>query len=148
MIIITDGEPRRINNRQKTYGEKYKNNNNNGELLLANDMAEEIKNKGITVVGLAVGNKIKKSTIKQWSSENAYFKANFDSLTSIIGNLINATCIDPGENRGNIDQRQFRTLIISVQKYDQLIQCNINRSVRGWILRRLRKRWAALIKKQ
>ena len=116
MIIFTDGEPRRPSKHDETYGDKYKSIKH-GERLLAGDMAEEIKKKNITVVVLAVG---KEATLKefkvymrQWSSENKYFEADFDSLTSIIDKLINASCVDPGENRGNIDQRQFRHYHIS-----------------------------------
>ena len=113
MFILTDGEPRRPNKHDETYGKNY-TSIKDGERLLAGHMAEEIKKKDITVVVLAVG---KEATLKefkvymhQWSSKNKYFEADFDSLTSIIDKLINASCVDPGENRGNIDQRQIRTL--------------------------------------
>ena len=89
------------------YGEKYKSTRD-GERLLATDMAEEIKNKGITLVGLAVGTESTltkfRGDMMKWSSENKYFEANKDSLNTIINQLISASCIDPGKyyRHGNI----------------------------------------------
>ena len=79
--------------------------------MLAGDMAKEIKEKDITLVGLAVGNErtLRKfrDDMRQWSSEGKYFETSSDSLNTIINQLVSASCIDPGVYRRNIDLSSF-----------------------------------------
>lgn len=98
IILFTDGEPIRRRG-EDMFGDKYRGRE--GERMLASDMAEEIKNKDITLVGLAVGTD---STLRRfrgdmikWASEDKYFETNKDTLNTIINQLISASCIDPGE---------------------------------------------------
>ena len=108
VILFTDGEPIRRRNEQ-TFGDKYKGRN--GERLLAGDMAQQIKEKDITLVGLAVGNErtLRKfrDDMRKWSSEGKYFETTSDSLNTIINELVSASCIDPGVYRRNIDLSSF-----------------------------------------
>lgn len=79
--------------------------------MLAGDMAEEIKKKDITLVGLAVGNEgtLRKfrDDLTQWASEGKYFETSTNSLNTILNQLVSASCIDPGVYHKNIDRSSF-----------------------------------------
>ena len=101
VLIFTDGEPIRRQG-ENAFGDKYKNSYGlHGEGLLAKDRAQSLKDKNVTVIGLAVGTEDTLSkfrdNIKEWTTEGKYFETNKDSLNSIIDQLINASCIDPGK---------------------------------------------------
>ena len=96
-MIFTDGQPiRRLG--EDTFGDKYENKRH-GERWLADDMAKRLRaNKQITVVGLGVGTESTlqefREDIKRWSTK--YFETRKDSLSSIINQLISASCVDSG----------------------------------------------------
>ena len=96
VLLFTDGEPIRRQG-ENTFGDKYKNSHGlPGEGLLAKDRAQSLKDKNVTVIGLAVGTKVTLSgfgdNIKNWTTEGKYFERNKDSLKSVIDQLINASC--------------------------------------------------------
>ena len=99
VMLFTDGQPIRRRG-EDTFGEKYKSNRY-GEGLLAADRAQSLKDKDVTVVGLAVGSEGTLSqfrdAIKEWSSPGKYFEATKDTLQNIMDELISASCIDPGK---------------------------------------------------
>ena len=102
-LIFTDGEPWRRGG-EYIFGDKYKSSRY-GEGLLAKDRAQSLREKDVTVVGLAVGTEATLSRfrddIREWTTEGKYFETNKDSLQSIIDQLINASCIDPGKKAGH-----------------------------------------------
>ena len=101
VLIFTDGEPIRRRGEGK-FGDKYKRY---GEGLLAKDRAQSLREKDVTVVGLAVGTEFTLSRfrddIKEWTTEGKYFETNKDSLQSIMNELISALCNDPGKQGGS-----------------------------------------------
>ena len=103
VLIFTDGEPIRRRNEDK-FGDKYRSSRY-GEGLLAKDRAQSLREKDVTVVGLAVGTEVTLSRfrddIKEWTTEGKYFETNKDSLQSIMDELISASCIDPGKQGGH-----------------------------------------------
>jgi hypothetical protein len=103
VLIFTDGEPIRRRGEDK-FGDKY-NSRRYGEGLLAKDRAQSLREKDVTVVGLAVGTEVTLSRfrddIKEWTTEGKYFETNKDSLQNIMNELISASCIDPGKQGGH-----------------------------------------------
>ena len=102
-LIFTDGEPWRRGG-EDIFGDKYKSSRY-GEGLLAKDRAQSLREKYVTVVGLAVGTEFTSSRfrddIKEWTTEGKYFETNKDSLQNIMNELISASCIDPGKQGGH-----------------------------------------------
>jgi hypothetical protein len=116
-MIFTDGEPIRRQG-EDTFGDKY-NSSRYGEGLLAKDRAQSLRDKNITVVGLAVGreNKLNKfgDNVKEWSTEGKYFETNKDSLQSIMDELIKSFmsvyCIMPGKKGGHVRSQEGWTCL-------------------------------------
>ena len=104
VLLFTDGEPIRRQG-ENAFGDKYKNSHGlHGEGLLAKDRAQILRDKNVTVVGLAVGTKVTLSgfrkNIKNWTTEGKYFERNKDSLQSIMNELISASCAGPAGKQG------------------------------------------------
>ncbi|XP_028404374.1 uncharacterized protein LOC114527012 [Dendronephthya gigantea] len=99
VMIFTDGEPIRRRG-EDTFGAKY-SHRKYGEGLLASDRAKSLRDKDVTVVGLAVGTEYTlrkfRDDIRGWSTEGKYFEANKETLQGIMSKLISASCIDPGQ---------------------------------------------------
>jgi hypothetical protein len=99
VLIFTDGEPIRRRG-EDIFGDKYRSSRY-GEGLLAKNRAQSLRDKDVTMVGLAVGTEATLSKfrddIKEWTTEGKYFETNKDSLQSIMDELISASCIDPGK---------------------------------------------------
>ena len=108
VLLFTDGEPIRRPG-ENAFGDKYKNAGYGllGEGLLAKDRAQSLKDKNVTVIGLAVGVKSKEKlrefgeNIKNWTTEGKYFERNKYNLTSVIDQLINASCTPAGKQGGH-----------------------------------------------
>ena len=107
VMIFTDGEPIRRGG-EDTFGSKYEDNRN-GEILLANDRAQSLKDKNVTVVGLAVGRQDTlekfKHYIKKWSTKGKYFEADEDKLQTIVDKLIKASCCNISHGKQNENTR-------------------------------------------
>ena len=103
VLLFTDGQPIRPKGEDK-FGDRYKSNSE-GEGLLAKDRAQSLKDKNVTVIGLAVGSKVTLrgfgKKIKNWTTEGKYFERNKDSLQSVMDELISASCVDPGKQGGH-----------------------------------------------
>ena len=103
VLIFTDGEPWRRGG-EDTFGDKYKSSGF-GERLLAKDRAQILREKDITVVGLAVGTEYWLSRfrddVKEWTTEGKYFETDINSLQNIMNELISASCIDLGKKGGH-----------------------------------------------
>ncbi|CAB3990655.1 Hypothetical predicted protein [Paramuricea clavata] len=112
VLILTDGQPIRRKD-EDNFGDKYKSNSD-GEELLAKDRAQSLRDKNVTVVGLAVGSEATLSKfgkkIKEWTTEGKYFETSKDRLHSVMKELISASCIDPGQCgcSGAITAKVFR----------------------------------------
>ena len=98
-MLFTDGQPIRRQG-EDTFGDRYKSIRY-GEELLANDTAKSLKNKGVAIVGLAVGATGKldkfKGKVKAWSTEGKFFEASKDTPQTVLDELVSASCIDPGK---------------------------------------------------
>ena len=101
-LIFTDGEPIRRRG-EDIFGDKYMSSRS-GEGLLVKDRAQSLREKDVTVVGLAVGTEATlrrfRDDIKEWTTEGKYFETNKDSLQNIMDELISASCI-PGKQGGH-----------------------------------------------
>lgn len=82
VMILTDGEPIRRRG-ESSFGEKYRSWRN-GERLQANDRANSLKSKDVTVVGLAIGyesrSKRLRHLIKTWSTKGKDFETSMNNL--------------------------------------------------------------------
>ena len=94
LMILTDGQPIRRRG-ERTFGDKY-NNKYDGERLLAKDRAKSLRDKNVTVVGLAVGSvrRLRRFAhdIKEWSTKGKYFEADKKSLQNVLDKLIDSLC--------------------------------------------------------
>ena len=120
------------------FGDKYKSNRY-GEELLAKDRAQSLRNKDVTVVGLAVGTEYWLSTfrddIKEWTTEGKYFETSKDSLQSIMNELISASCIDPGKQGGHTRPGNgylVQWFIVSTREKTDFSYLTYSRPTLGW----------------
>ena len=137
VLIFTDGEPIRRRGEDK-FGDKYKSILY-GEGLLAKDRAQSLRDKDVTVVGLAVGTEYLLSrfgdAVKELTTEGKYFETSKDSLQSIMNELISASCIDPGKQGGHTRPGNgylVQWFIVSTREETDFSYLTYSRPTRGW----------------
>ena len=89
VLIFTDGKPIRRRG-EDTFGDKYKSNYD-GEIHLANDRARSLRDKNVTIIGLAAGKKSAlkefRNLIKAWSTKDKYFETHEDKMQKILNGI-------------------------------------------------------------
>ena len=134
VMLFTDGQPIRRRGEDK-FGSKYESNRY-GEILLAKDRAQSLRDKNVTVVGLAVGTqgtlKDFKHYIEEWSTKGKYFEVDKDELQTILDKLIKASCCNISRGKQNQNTR-FLHIADFKRRKPKVRICDINIKQGGFL---------------